>query len=148
MSIQREPYTPTAAEWTTNLDLLCAHCEHAWGCEVLEGMIEMKHGNAWPEGGWVTDPGAGVTCLSYQPQKRERLSRQRLRQALRSAVPMCDGCAAQKGSEASVSLHTQRDFAAAVRDRAVFACHQGDNHGKPCGGWCKAVRRQMTGGRS
>tara|TARA_B100000700_G_scaffold42239_1_gene43245 strand:+ start:2644 stop:3090 length:447 start_codon:yes stop_codon:yes gene_type:complete len=148
MSIERTPYTPTAAEWTDTLDLLCAHCEHAWGCDVLEGMIEMKEGKAWPAGGWVTDPGAGITCLSYQPQQRARLSRQRLRQAMRDAVPMCDGCAAQKGSEASVSLHTQQDFAAAVKNRSVFACHDGDNHGKPCGGWCQAVRRQMKGARS
>jgi hypothetical protein len=148
MSLERIPYWPVKAEWRETLDMLCTHCAHAWGCDVLEGMIEMKEGKPWPEGGWVTDPGAGVTCLSYQPQPRERLSRQRLRQEMRGAVPMCGGCAAQKGSEASVSLHTRRDFAAAVKNRHVFACHEGDNHGKPCGGWCQAVRRQMKGAKA
>lgn len=148
MTVERKPYMPTRADWTTNLDMLCAHCVHAWGCDILEGMLEMKEGKPWPAGGWVTDPGAGVTCLSYQPHQREPLSRQRLRRSMREAVPMCSGCAAQKGSEASVSLHTQRDFAGAVKDRALFVCHQVENQGKPCGGWCQAVKRQLKGARS
>lgn len=140
MSIHREPYKPTAAEWPEVWEMLCGHCIHAAGCQVVEGMIEMKAGGAWPEGGWVTDPGAGVTCLSYQPRNMERLSRQRLRQATRKAVPMCSGCAAQKGSEASVSLHTRRDFSVAVKARALFVCHAEGQKGQPCGGWCQAVQ--------
>lgn len=121
--------------------MLCGHCRHMPGCDVIEGMIEAKDGESWPEGGWVTDPGAGVTCLSYEPRPMERLSRQRLRHALRKARPMCGGCAAQKGSEASVSLHTRRDFHAAVKARALFACHEDPKLQRPCGGWCQAVRR-------
>jgi len=146
--IERQPYAPTRAEWRDLVDGLCMHCDRFGSCDVLEGMIEMKDGGPWPEGGWATDPGAAVTCLSYQPKPRPRLSRQQLRQAMRDAVPMCSGCAAQRGSEASVSLHTQRDFAAAVKGRHVFACHAGDDHGKPCGGWCSAIKRQMTGRQS
>lgn len=140
MSVKREPYKPTAQEWPEAWQMLCGHCAHAGGCQIVEGMIEMKNGGDWPEGGWVTDPGAGVTCLSYQPRPMERLSRQRLRQAMRQAVPMCGGCAAQKGSEASVSLHTRRDFSAAVKSRALFVCHAEGQMGRPCGGWCRAVQ--------
>lgn len=140
--IAREPCRPDSEEWEEAFNMLCGHCDKLAQCEVVEGMIEMKHGEPWPEGGWVTDPGAGITCLSYQPLPMEKLSRQRLRQALRSAAPMCDGCAAQKGSEASVSLHTRRDFKAAVKARALFVCHDGKQKGKPCGGWCNAIRHE------
>lgn len=139
--IDREPYRPTQQEWAETFEMLCRHCARMADCDVVEGMIEMKSGGPWPAGGWVTDPGAVVTCLSYEPKPMEQLSRQRLRQAMRQAVPMCGGCAAQKGSEASVALHTRRDFKAAVNTKALFTCHEGDNKGRPCGGWCQAVNR-------
>ncbi|KFF48127.1 hypothetical protein GY26_16255 [Gammaproteobacteria bacterium MFB021] len=142
MSTDREPYAPTNAEWEGLFNNLCMHCDRLGRCDVIEGMIEMKDGGEWPQGGWVTDPGAAVTCLSYEPKPRLPLSRQRLRQAMRKSVPMCDGCAARKGSDASRSLHTQRDFAESVRSRAQFNCHAAGNEGKPCGGWCQAVKRQ------
>jgi hypothetical protein len=141
MSLKRDPYRPTADEWPEVFNMLCGHCAHFGECQIVEGMIEMKDGGQWPDGGWTTDPGAGVTCLSYQTRPMKRLSRQQLRQAIRQAVPMCSGCAAQKGSEASVSLHTRRDFSTAVKSRALFVCHAEGQKGKPCGGWCQAVQR-------
>lgn len=137
--IARKPYLPSSKEWPELIEMLCEHCANWPRCDIVEGMIEMKDGKPWPEGGWVDDPGAGATCLSYEPQPRAPLSRQRLRQAMRQAVPMCKGCAAQKGSEASVALHTQRDFKTAVNNRTLFICHEPGNKGKPCGGWCNAI---------
>jgi hypothetical protein len=145
-NFSRKPYKPNSEEWTEVWEMLCGHCSRAGQCEVVEKMIEMKRGAPWPEGGWVTDPGAGVTCLSYQPKHMVGLSRQQLRQAVRQAAPMCSGCAAQKGSEASVSLHTRRDFSSAVKYRAhvymprrrskgpavwwlVSGCHKGRQSG-------------------
>lgn len=140
---ERQPYHPTAEEWPDTFAMLCGHCAHMPGCDVVEGMIELKDGGPWPAGGWVTDPGAGVTCLSYAPRAVQPLPRQQMRAMLRTPEhrlpPVCDGCAARKGSEASVSLHTQRDYAGAVKARTPFTCHK-----KPtlCGGWCRAVRRR------
>lgn len=139
--VARTPYRPTQDEWTTLWEMLCGHCRHQGGCEIVESMIEMKNGGPWPEGGWVTDPGAEVTCLSYEPRQMEKLSRQRLRAALRKAGPMCGGCAARKGSEASVALHTRRDFRAAVNAKALFVCHEDPKRMRPCGGWCQAIKR-------
>lgn len=140
--VDRAPYSPTEDEWPDVFNMLCGHCAHARNCEVIERMIEMKAGGPWPEGGWVTDPGAGVTCLSYEPNPlmMEPLTRQRLRQVTRKSGPMCSGCAARKGSEASVSLHTRRDFHAAVKARALFVCHEDPALRRPCGGWCRAVQ--------
>lgn len=148
-TVQRQPYRPTEDEWTNAFGMLCGHCAHAGHCEIVERMIEMKNGGPWPQGGWVTDPGAGVTCLSYEPSPllMEPMSRQRLRQALRKARPMCQGCAAQKGSEASVSLHTRRDFHAAVKAGALFVCHEDSELRRPCGGWCQAVKKKMEANR-
>lgn len=124
--------------------MLCAHCERQTRCEVVEGMIEMKDGGTWPFGGWVTDPGAGVSCLSYEPKMRAPMVRQQLRSMLRAEErdlpPMCSGCAARKGSEASVSLHTRRDYQAAVRSRSKFVCHEDETKQRLCGGWCRAIR--------
>lgn len=145
MAFDRIPYTPVPEEWQLTFSMLCGMCLHLKQCHIIDGMIEMKLGAPWPEGGWVTDPGAGVTCLSYQPRPVRILEGQELEDALSKAVPMCGGCAARRGSDASKSLHTQRDFNAAVKRQGVFACHEGDNHGKPCGGWCNAVRHQMNG---
>lgn len=139
--IRREPYKPTEDEWSESFDMLCGHCSRFAECQVVDDMINMKNGGDWPGGGWVTDPGSGVTCLSYQPTKRKTLQGEELKKALSEAVPMCDGCAAQKGSEASVSLHTRRDFVAAVKAKALFTCHAEGQEGKPCGGWCRAVQR-------
>lgn len=142
-AINRQPCKPVDGEWAALWKMLCGHCAHFCTCDITEAMIEMKNGGPWPEGGWVTDPGARVSCLSYEPRPMEKLSRQRLRHALRHARPMCDGCAARKGSEASVSLHTRRDFHAAVKARAMFSCHEDPALRRPCGGWCQAVKRQL-----
>ena len=150
-AIQREPYHPPAEAWAECWQMLCGHCRHWIGFAVVERMIEMKDGGPWPEGGWVTDPGAGITCLSYDPKEAQPLSRQAIRQIARSPEtrlpPVCAGCAARAGSEASVSLHTQRDFRAAVKRRSKFLCHE---TGNLCGGWCRAVaarRPRKDGGR-
>lgn len=142
----RLPYHPLQHEWAECYAMLCGHCERQLRCDVVEAMIAMKDGGAWPEGGWVTDPGAGVTCLSYEPRPAKPMIRQQLRYMLRQREedlpPMCGGCAARKGSEASVSLHTRRDYAAAVRNRSPFACHEDPDKQRLCGGWCRAVRRR------
>lgn len=143
---EREPYTPTRESWREDFDLICRHCEHIGRCDVVEAMIEMQEGGPWPAGGWVTDPGAGITCLSYEPRRRSALLRQQRRTIERmseaSLPPVCGGCAARKGSEASVALHTQRDFAASVRDRAPFVCHEDPAKEQLCGGWCRAMQRK------
>lgn len=139
----RKPYHPTREEWTEVFIILCGHCIKQTECQIVEGMIELQQGGEWPEGGWVTDPGAEVTCLSYEPRRMKTLSNHELIHAIDHAAPMCSDCAAQKGSEASVSLHTQRDFKAAVQQRAMFACHCEGQKGRPCGGWAQAVSKQV-----
>lgn len=139
----RVPFRPTGEEWEEAFSMLCGMCQRLGECEVIEGMIDVKNGKPWPQGGWVTDPGAGITCLSYQPKPVRTLNDDELAQALGDAVPMCDGCAARKGTDASQALHTQRDFKQAVSDRGLFTCHKPGSEGKPCGGWCKAVKRQQ-----
>ncbi|WP_447896028.1 hypothetical protein [Vreelandella sp. GE22] len=144
-SSQRQPYRPTDEEWSASIAVVCEQCRYFLtppGCQVIEGMIEMKDGGPWPEGGWVTDPGAGMTCLSYQPLPVRSLGDEELEAALNDSVPMCGGCAARKGSDASKALHTQRDFRQAVSDRGKFMCHEPGSEGKACGGWCDAVRRK------
>lgn len=142
----RLPYAPTAEEWRATYEMLCGFCDHQTRCEITEAMIEMKAGGPWPEGGWVTDPGAQVTCLSYEPRPVKPMPRQQLRQMLRTPEarlpPVCGGCAARRGSEASVSLHTRRDYAAAVRNRTPFTCHEDPDKARMCGGWCRAVQRR------
>lgn len=144
----RQPVRPDTDEWRETYEMLCGHCEHQLGCDIVERMIEMKNGGPWPEGGWVTDPGAEVTCLSYEPVKRPPMVRQQLRALLRrkdaDMPPICAGCAARKGSEASLSLHTQRDFQSSVRDRAPFLCHEDPEKKRLCGGWCDAIRRRAA----
>ncbi|MCX5495761.1 hypothetical protein OSH11_13690 [Kaistia dalseonensis] len=144
----RAPYSPVRSDWPNCYQMLCGHCDLQGGCAVIEGMIEMASGGAWPEGGWVTDPGAGVTCLSYVPRARPSLPRQQLRAIQRtkeSALPsVCGGCAARKGSEASTSLHTRRDYQACVRSRSPFVCHEDPKHERLCGGWCRAIQRRST----
>lgn len=141
----RQPYQPSAAEWPAIYEMLCGHCDRQLNCAVVDDMIEMKSGGAWPTGGWVTDPGAEVTCLSYAPKPVRRLPRQQLRALRRTPdvrlPPTCDGCAAKRGSEASASLHTQRDFQAAVAGRSTFLCHE---TGKLCGGWCRAISKRTA----
>jgi hypothetical protein len=141
--IERQPYSPSIEEWPVLYGMLCGHCLHNLSCDITEAMIEMKEGAPWPEGGWVTDPGAQVTCLSYAPIPQEPLARaERRRIAHRKEEdlpPVCGGCAARKGSEASVSLHTQRDYQAAVRDCSPFTCHEDPALKRLCGGWCRAI---------
>lgn len=139
---ERKPIVPNADMWREAIAMLCEPCRHFPGCDVVEGMIEMKEGGEWPEGGWVTDPGAGMTCLSYQPMSVRTLSDDELMGALSDSVSMCDGCAARKGTDASKVLHTQRDFSQAVKDRGKFMCHKPESKGKSCGGWCSAVLRR------
>lgn len=57
----------------------------------------------------------------------------------------CVGCAARKGSEASRTLHTQRDFQACVRTGHRFDCHHGTRAGKPCSGWARARLAYLEG---
>lgn len=142
----REPYTPARDEWGELYRMLCGFCANQLHCEICEGMIALKDTSEWPDGGWVSDPGAGVTCLSYEPRPAQRFTRQVLRQLSRTPeakLPeVCGGCAARKGSEASVSLHTQRDYQAAVRSQSRFECHE--RKGELCGGWCRAIRRRRA----
>lgn len=143
--IAREPYIPNQDDWTDCLETICYSCATWPFCDICEAMIEAKDGGNWPEGGWVTDPGAEMTCLSYRTKQPPTLSRPVLKRKLAAACSMCEGCAARKGSEASQSLHTQRDFNAAVNNRFLFTCHDSKNNGAPCGGWADAVRRKRFG---
>lgn len=134
------PYQPIKEEWREVFDMLCGHCANLLtGCDIVDGMIEMKDGGDWPAGGWVHDVGAGVSCLSYKTAAMETLTESDLQFYINKAVPMCDGCAARKGSEASISHHTRIDFREAVNNKALFTCHKACNLGKPCGGWANAV---------
>ncbi|WP_457151814.1 hypothetical protein [Mesorhizobium sp. P5_C1] len=145
-TMKREPYQPGRSEWAECYDMLCRWCSNHTKCEIVEAMIEMKDGGAWPEGGWVSDPGAGVTCLSYEPADRPAMPRQQRRAIARTreeVLPaVCGGCAARKDSEASVSLHTRRDYQSAVRTGAPFVCHEDPNKTRLCGGWCRAIARK------
>jgi len=135
------PYFPARNEWEEAYYMLCEHCANQASCDVVEGMIEIKDGGKWPSGGWVHDPGGWVSCLSYAARTRPPIIKHKLINVLNEAVQMCGGCAAQKGSEASVCLHTQRDFRQAVKDKALFICHEEKNKGKPCGGWANAIKQ-------
>lgn len=136
------PYTPSDSleDWRETYEMLCGYCTQQHQCDVIEGMIEMKDGAPWPEGGWVYDAGAGVSCLSYEAKRGPKVSRQELRQIKRTPEdrlpPVCGGCAARKGTEASVSRHTRKDFQAAVKNKTRFLCHETK---KDCGGWCRAI---------
>lgn len=137
----REPYVPDADDWKECWETTCGHCAKWSDCDILERMIYALEGDPWPEGGWVTDPGAGMTCLSYEPRGNQPVvSRQQLRRLGRmnpqTMPPVCGGCAARKGTEASQSLHTQRDFDRAVKDRRQFLCHETGGY---CGGWVRAM---------
>ena len=138
------PYKPTKEEWREVFDMLCGHCSNLLsGCDIVDGMIDMKDGGDWPTGGWVNDAGAGVSCLSYKTAAMETLNDSELQAHISNAVPMCDGCAARKGTEASISRHTRIDFREAVNRKALFTCHKECNFGKPCGGWANAVSAQL-----
>lgn len=140
----RQPFSPAPGDWRECYEMLCEHCALHLRCPILEAMIEMKDGAAWPEGGWVSDPGAGVTCLSYVPRGSAKMPRQQRRQLARmkesELPPVCGGCAARRGTEASVSLHTRRDYQAAVRNGSLFTCHESPDNSQLCGGWCRAIR--------
>lgn len=134
-----EPYKPKdTADWQECWEVTCQHCARMPGCDVCEAMIEaLSEGGDWPAQGFVYDEGAGVSCLSYEPHRRgPKVSRQQLRALDRNRPPVCGGCAARKGTEASKSRHTRRDFEAAVKDRTQFMCHE---TGAPCGGWVRAL---------
>lgn len=139
---ERQPYKPaTDADWRECWDMLCRHCAHWLNCDVTEAMIEHCNGGPWPDGGWTTDPGAQVTCLSYKPRGAQAaISRQQLRRLARmnpaTLPPVCAGCAATKGTEASKTLHTRRDFEMAVKERRCFLCHERPGY---CGGWVRAM---------
>ncbi|MDG4905957.1 hypothetical protein P9228_05785 [Mesorhizobium sp. WSM4898] len=142
----REPYQPGRSDWAECYGMLCRWCEKHTQCEIVEAMIAMKDGGAWPDGGWVSDPGAGVTCLSYEPANRPSMPRQQRRAIARTREadlpPVCGGCAARKDSQASVSLHTRRDYQSAVRSGAPFVCHEDPEHKRLCGGWSRAIARK------
>jgi len=147
-SAERRPYKPLSSDWAITFDMLCMHCAAMPHCQILEAMIEMKSGGEWPEGGWATDPGATVTCLSYTPKAGPKVSRQQLRAMDRmpeaKLPPVCGGCAARKGSEASTSLHALRDFKASVANETLFTCHEHPGAQRPCGGWCRGVRNRRA----
>lgn len=142
-----EPFLPMPDKWNAVYEMLCGHCERQPHCRLPEAMMEFAYGRGgWPDDAWVTDAGAGCTCLSYVPKPVKRMPDEELR-AIASApedhLPhVCGGCAARKGSEASVALHTQRDYRAAVRDRSQFTCHEDPENKRLCGGWCRAVQRR------
>lgn len=137
------PYIPPddLDEWRETYEMLCGFCDHQFRCHVIEHMIEMKDGGPWPDAGWVLDQGAGVSCLSYKPKPGPKVARQEIRQIKRTPEdrlpPVCKGCAARKGTEASVSRHTRLDFKSAVANKTRFLCHE---TGATCGGWCRAIR--------
>lgn len=144
----REPFLPEPSRWNDVRDMLCGHCVNKAGCGLVEAMLAFAQGRTgvWPENAWVTDQGTSATCLSYAPIRAEPISRERLEALARTpeeALPhVCGGCAAKKGSEASVALHTQRDYRAAVRDQSEFTCHEDPENKRLCGGWCRAVQRK------
>ena len=137
------PFKPAnQQDWRDTWKVTCAACARMPGCDICEEMIEHLSGEGpWPEGGFVTDQGADVSCLSYEPHRRApQLSRQQLRRLARMSddmlPPVCAGCAATKGTDARKTLHTRRDFEAAVKDRRQFLCHERPGY---CGGWVRAV---------
>lgn len=148
--IERLPYRPAPGdEWTSCWDTTCRSCKRWTDCDVLDAMVDANiHDTPWPEKGWVRDPGAGMTCLSYVPRATQpQLSRQQLRRLRRmnpATLPqLCGGCAASKGTDASKSLHTRRDFEAAVRERRLFLCHERPGY---CAGWVRAVLARRKAG--
>lgn len=147
--VAREPFLPPPERWDEVYQMLCGFCANRAHCGLPQAMADFANGRgAWPKDAWVTDPGAGATCLSYAPIRTEAISRERLDALARTAeaqLPhVCGGCAARKGSEASVALHTQRDYRAAVRDQSEFTCHEDPENKRLCGGWCRAVQRKET----
>lgn len=144
--IEKIPYKPDNHEWTEAFNMLCGHCSSFPNCDIVDGMIEMKEGGDWPSGGWVHDAGAGISCLSYRSivDEASQLSDSELKTHINNAAPMCEGCAARKGTEASVSHHTRIDFKAAVSKKVLFTCHKECNLGKPCGGWAAAISARLT----
>ena len=145
--VVREPFLPLPDKWNSVYDMLCNHCVHQPQCGLPDAMMAFAYGRgAWPDNAWVTDPGAGCTCLSYAPRPIPKMPLEQLRALAgmpEEQLPhVCGGCAARKGSEASVALHTQRDYRAGVRDTSVFTCHEDPENKRVCGGWCRAVRRR------
>lgn len=143
MTAVRLPYMPeTDDDWRDCWRVTCGQCAHMCDCKVIDAMIEAREdARLWPRNGWHTDPGGGITCLSYEPRRNQpQLSRQQLRRLARmnpqTLPPVCGGCAASKGTDASQCFHTRKDFDAAVKDRRVFTCHERPGY---CGGWVRAV---------
>lgn len=147
-AFERKPLLPPAERWDEIHEMLCGHCHLQPGCEIVKQMLRFAHGRApWPADAWVSDPGAGITCLSYVSKPKPKVAPELLETLANMSEeelpPTCGGCAARKGSEASVSLHTQRDYRAAVRDGSGFNCHEDPNDKAMCGGWCRAVLRKL-----
>jgi hypothetical protein len=141
----QKPYilSPTREEWRGIYAMLCGHCALQLNCEVIEKMIKTKNGGAYPENGWIEDEGAGVSCASYQPKKGKPFPPEKLQEIVRrpeSLLPkQCRECAATKGSPASKTLHTNRDFSLSVKEKSTFLCHKGKCN-KICGGWIRAIK--------
>lgn len=145
--VERRPFLPHPDNWDTIYEMLCGHCAQQAVCQLPAAIMAFVRGKGpWPENAWVTDPGAGCTCLSYRsrpvtpltPEQRAALSK-----TPETELPhVCGGCAARKGSDASVALHTQRDYRTAVKDRSEFTCHEDPENKRLCGGWCRAVQRR------
>lgn len=143
MTTERQPYRPQPDEWEEAVTMLCFQCARLNHCSLIDQMIECKDGGEWPTGGWVTDPGAGITCLGYQTRPLKQLQPSEIRAIAATNPATCQGCAARKGTDASQSLHTRRDFTAAVRLPGLFVCHEDPEGKRPCGGWCNAVVARM-----
>ena len=141
---ERQPYRPDSADWEETITMLCFQCARFQHCTLIDQMIECKDGGEWPTGGWVTDPGAGVTCLSYQTRPLQKISQDEIQAIAATNPTTCQGCAARKGTDASKALHTRRDFTTAVRPPGLFVCHEDTEAQRPCGGWCKAVIQRGT----
>ena len=143
----RDPFLPLPDQWDAIYEMLCGHCDSQSQCGLPHAMLEFAYDRgSWPDDAWVTDTGAGCTCLSYVPKPVQQISDAQLNAIAEMPADMlphvCGGCAARKGSEASVALHTQRDYRAAVRERSQFTCHEDPENKRLCGGWCRALQRR------
>lgn len=139
IATDRVPINLTGDDWVEAIEMLCYMCADFLDCDVCEEMIERKNEDQPVANGFATDPGSEITCLSYRPKGCLPLTDDKLKEFIAGSKgkDMCGGCAARKGSAASNSLHTQRDFSKSVQSKTLFSCHEGRKG--PCIGWCRAI---------
>ena len=130
-------------KWVEAIEMLCYFCQRFPDCDVLEEMIKSKSSDKQIASGFCTDPGSEISCFSFKPKGYRTLSPQVIQEirSKYSGLDMCSGCAARKGSDASMSLHTQRDFRKCVDDRSLFGCHDPRRKNEPCIGWLCAITK-------